>query len=718
MTSRSRLALGLRSLLVLAAIAFSTDPAWAEGPRNNHRRHAKLDGALNERNLKSGESDVIVEFTNDKDALKILKKWGRPGRRLGILKGYSARIPNHLLDELAAQGLVKKVSHDREVKTLNGRTAITTGARTVQEVMGYDGSGIGVAVIDSGVTGYHPDLTVESTQVVLNPPPPLGDGLPVTVPFYSGQRVAHFADFTSNATAAYDDYGHGSHVAGIIAGNGAASLGTRKSIAPGASIIALKALNGQGTGTISQIIAAIDYAVANKDLYNIRVMNLSVGAGVYESYNTDPLTLACKRAVDAGIVVVAAAGNLGKAADGSPQYGAISAPANAPWVLTVGGSSTQGTTERTDDVIGLYSSRGPTMIDYRAKPDLVAPGTGTVSLSDPLSHFYLTKPNLLLAGSGGLGAGLPYLSLTGTSMAAPVVAGTVALMLDANPNLTPNLVKAMLQFTAEVHPDYNWLTQGAGFLNAHAAVQLAEFFQSATPGLPYPDMTGWSGHVFWGNRRITGGVITPGGTAWRSDVVWGATATPAGQAVVWGENCGASGCDNVVWGNNVVWGGECEGDACNVNWGATDTDDVVWGTCVDANGDGVCDDDNIVWGNNNGDNIVWADDCEGEDCDNIIWGNSGGDDIVWGNCADADGDGECDNIIWGNCVRDGDDGCDNIIWGNSGEDNIVWGDFLRDIVFGDETPGVVTLDPAVWNGLFKQSGGTPSPGRLGGIFKK
>ena len=285
------------------------------------------------------------------------------------------------------------------------------GARAVQELMGYTGAGIGVAVIDSGITGWHDDLTHANGQ---------------------GQRVPHFVDFVDGQTQAYDDWGHGTHVAGIVAGNGADTNGTRKSIAPDANIIALRALDGQGHGTISGIIAAIDYAVANKDALNIRVINMSLGAGVYESYNTDPLTQAAKRAVEAGIVVVAAAGNLGKAADGTPQYGAITAPGNAPWVLTVGASSTMGTVLRQDDQIALYSSRGPTMHDYAAKPDLVAPGSGTISLSDPLSAFYVNKPQFLLMGQLQTSYA-PYLVLSGTSMSAPAVAGTVALMLQANP---------------------------------------------------------------------------------------------------------------------------------------------------------------------------------------------------------------------------------------------------------------------------------------------
>ena len=130
-----------------------------------------------------------------------------------------------------------------------------------------------------------------------------------------------------------------------------------------------------------------------------------------------------------------------------------------------------------------YSSRGPSAIDYQAKPDLLAPGTGVVSLSDATSLLYLTNPGLLL---NGLLGNKPYISLSGTSMAAPVVAGTVALMLQANPSLTPNLVKAAIQYTAQVYPGYNALTQGAGFLNTKGAVDLGALLQ---------DRPGWSAPV-------------------------------------------------------------------------------------------------------------------------------------------------------------------------------------------------------------------------------
>jgi Subtilase family len=398
--------------------------------------------------------------------------------------------------------------------------------------------------------------------------------------------------------------------------------------------------------------------------------------------------------VDAGIVVVSAAGNMGKNAAGQIQYGAITAPGNAPWVLTVGASSTQGTPTRDDDVIGDYSSRGPTKIDYSAKPDLVAPGTGTVSLAAPGSNFYQNKPGNLVAGLTAT-AFTPYLTLTGTSMAAPVVAGTVALMVQANPALTPNGIKAILQYTAQVYPGYNGLTQGAGFLNTLGAVRLARFYATGSLGDKIPVQKIWSKHILWGNHMLKRGVPVPTTNAFRLGVVWGAATTDAGDNIVWGSQCATDDCDNIVWGSaadtdNIVWGSSVTGD--NIVWGsgvAGDDDNIVWGSDC---GGGDC--DNIVWGSfDAADNIVWGSAAPG---DNIVWGSNAlnDDNIVWGSSGD-----DSDNIVWGSSADD------NIVWASSADDNIVWGSSAADdnIVWGSDASGV-----AVWVDLTTGTGGTVS----------
>src|SRR5262249_39669778 len=161
-------------------------------------------------------------------------------------------------------------------------------ARAVQQALGYTGSGVGVAVIDSGVASWHDDLTNRSSAQYP----------------YGNQRVSAFVDFVNNQASPYDDDGHGTHVAGIIAGNGYDSNGQKAGVAPDASLVVLKVLDANGAGTISNVILALDWVLAHHAQYNIRVVNLSVGAAIRESYWTDPLTLAAKRLVDAGVVVV------------------------------------------------------------------------------------------------------------------------------------------------------------------------------------------------------------------------------------------------------------------------------------------------------------------------------------------------------------------------------------------------------------------------------
>jgi hypothetical protein len=210
-------------------------------------------------------------------------------------------------------------------------------------------------------------------------------------------------------------------------------------------------------------------------------------------------------------------------------------------------------------------------------------------------------------------------------MASPVVSGTIALMLQANPALTPNLVKAILQYTAETKWRYDGLTQGAGFLNARGAVELAQALGAGSRIVrsQLNDPTAWNGRIVWGNRRLGHGALSATANAWRKDVVWGSTQTPDGDTVSWGDPCATSTCDdpsigstslgeNIVWGTlasaeNIVWGTACGGANCeNIVWGTTDTsgrdENIVWGTSATDDGE------NIVWGTNvldAAEDVVW-----------------------------------------------------------------------------------------------------------------
>jgi subtilisin family serine protease len=446
---------------------------------------SKLDGVLQQRVLAGGRSRVVLRGGSATALAALLPTLPFLGvrliARLPLIDAVVLDAPNFSLPILGVNPQVRRLSIDRPVVGVNERTGVTTGAAAVRQQLGYDGAGVGVAIIDSGIDASHDDLRDSA----------------------GGTRVARFIDFLGGAEAPSDDYGHGTHVAGIVAGNGFDSSGARTGMAPGAHLVVLKVLDGNGQGRISDVIAALDYAVNHKDELNIRIVNLSIATGVYESYETDPLTLAARRAVAAGIVVVAAAGNNGRGPEGTTRYSGITAPGNAPWVLTVGASSHMGTADRADDTIAAFSSRGPSAIDHGAKPDLVAPGVGIESLSDPASRLYSRSAPYLLSGTVATPY-LPYLSQSGTSMAAPVATGAIALMLQANPGLTPNLVKAILQYTAESHGEYDPLTQGAGFLNAKGAVELAAFL-AAPSTLPYPSTAAWSRNLIWGHYLAFGG---------------------------------------------------------------------------------------------------------------------------------------------------------------------------------------------------------------------
>jgi serine protease AprX len=702
MRSRQRQFTWQTAALVLAGlIAFavpvaakpgSSNKLWsskasASKQRSGHQqRFEKLDKEMKSRSSRLlGTSKVILTINPGQEAnaeKEIKKLGGRLGRRLRLVNGMAVELPNRVIKKISERSEVLSVHFDRPIAGHMNRTAVSVGARAAQQQWGYDGAGVGVAVIDSGIAGWHDDLTYTGNKT--------------SVRVVGGQRVTAFVDFVSNQLQAYDDNGHGTHVAGIIAGNGYDSYGSHAGIAPAAHLVSLKVLDQHGGGVISDVIAAFEWAIANRVTHNIRVINLSVGARVSESYETDPLTLAAKRAVDAGIVVVTAAGNLGQKKNGNSkktQYGAITAPGNAPWVLTVGAYSTQGTLSRWDDKIAPYSSRGPSAYDYVAKPDLVAPGTGIVSLANPSSEFFVTKAAYLLKGNRPTPQ-KPYLSLSGTSMAAPVVSGTVALMLQANPNLKPNLVKAILQYTAQTR-HYDALTQGAGFLNAQGAVELARYFKNPQTGQHYPHSWMWSRQVIWGNHRIKGGVLKPAANAWAANIVWGTLADDAGENIVWGTLC-ADDCENIVWGTaadeleNIVWGTVDDGE------------NIVWGTADDG--------ENIVWGTADLENIVWGTACGG-DCENIVWGTAMDlENIVWGTLDDGENivwgtNFDLENIVWGTA-----DDLENIVWGTSADEDVTWGSSGEDAdLFDDPSAEPVNYDTTPLEDLFLPPPPPPTP---------
>ena len=267
-------------------------------------------------------------------------------------------------------------------------------------------------------------------------------------------------------------------------------------------------------------------------------------------------------------------------------------------------------------------------------------------------------------------------------MAAPVVSGTVALMLQANPNLTPNLVKAILQYTAQQYRGYSPLAPGRGLPEHAGRGPPREVLQArASAGDAHADAGDLEpAHHLGQPSAVAAAIINPHGNAWSTNIVWGTAHDDNivwgtdGDNIVWGTDCGG-GCDNIVWGtddasgDNIVWG--TDGDD-NIVWGTGGDDNIVWGTTATTTSCGAPRGDNIVWGTDGDDNIVWGTDCGGADCDNIVWGTAGERQHRLGHGA-ATATTSCGArpAATTSCGARRDD--DNIVWGTSGGDNIVWG---------------------------------------------
>jgi serine protease AprX len=482
----------------------------------------------------SKEVDVLVQFARiptDADLTGIPANQIK--RRFKHVRAVHLRLPLTQVRALANNPLVTYISPNRSLVGMLDVTTQTVGANIAWQ-MGYDGTGVGVAVIDSGISQHDDLMTADGLQ----------------------SRVVYSQSFVTGMNGA-DGYGHGTHVAGIIGGNGADSTGpgftrTLKGVAPNVNLINFQVLDQNGAGSDSNVVAAIDAAISLKDTYNIRVINLSLGRPVYESYTLDPICQAAEAAWNAGIVVVAAATNYGRnPAGGIPTYGTIGAPGNDPYVITVGATNTHGSYNLIGDTIASFSSDGPTAIDHLVKPDLVAPGNGIVSLMAPNNTLSVTEPNTLVANSyyqsgNPSGTSTKYFCLSGTSMATPVVSGAAALLIQKTPSLTPDQVKARLMKTAyKTFPQYtsalssaaqmlysnmsDLFTVGAGQLNIAAALNNTDLVTAPaiSPVAVMNPMTNQVSIQFAQN------------TVYSSTITWGGT-------VAWGNNA--------LWGFNLVWG--------------------------------------------------------------------------------------------------------------------------------------------------------------------
>lgn len=456
---------------LVAALLLTAAAVPASAARLGPTLVAKLNGLANA----SPVGTVIVSFntSNGLNASHLTTL-----TLAGITRGYTlqnlgmAAVP-------ATAGQIRALANNPSVRSLwlndrlsylNDQTRVLTGTDRMRNDPGFaqlhgglpvTGQGIGVLINDSGIDATHPDLPF-SSHVVQNVLGMVGSSITSLVGFLPPLNVENVPDTDTNS-------GHGTHCAGITAGTGAASNGRYAGVAPGANLI------GFGSGATLLVLNGLggfEYALANQSRYNIRVISNSWGgSGAFDP--NDPIAIASKTAHDRGIVVLFAAGNSG------PGRDTISPEAKAPWVISVAAGTKEGG-------LASFSSRGVPKSqrpagDYNA-PTITAPGTGREFASDSgrfTSDVVSTRAKTNLVANGEISQAdlelnpadlVYYTEISGTSMATPFVAGTVALMLSADPTLTPDEVKSILVQTASQMPGFSEFEVGAGYLNVYAAV--------------------------------------------------------------------------------------------------------------------------------------------------------------------------------------------------------------------------------------------------------
>jgi serine protease AprX len=513
--------------------------------------------------------DVIVQYRvapQQKHLDRVTSLGGRSKVHLGLIQSEAYTLPLSAVAGLLNDPDVVYVSLDNKVKLTQYSSGSTSSSSVgmdpsleainadIAQSYGYTGSGVGIAIVDSGIYA-HPDLNSSSRS-----------------------RVVYSQSFVPGDSSTGDAYGHGTHVAGLALGNGQSSntyAYDYVGVATNANLINLRVLDANGVGTDSTVISAINQAITLKSTYNIRVMNLSLGRPIFESYIQDPLCQAVEKAWNAGIVVVVAAGNYGRLSiQGSNGYGTITAPGNDPYVITVGAIDANDDNPANDSVAS-FSSKGPTLIDHIVKPDIVASGNEVASLLAVNATLEKSYPSFdvypTLNTSARTTSSLPmYFTLSGTSMAAPLVSGTAALMIQKDSTLTPDLVKARLMKAAfKSFPAHSTVvdslgntyqeqgdifTYGAGDLDAAAALKNTDTGSglALSPTAVYNSKTN--------TVSVTQTTVSGKSVMWGTSVLWG-------SSVVWGANVFVN-SSSVLWGSSVVWGTSTD-TGFSVLWGAS-----------------------------------------------------------------------------------------------------------------------------------------------------
>jgi serine protease AprX len=482
-----------------------------------------------------GSFAVIVQGKGGNQASKavaeILGLSKKSAKELRSIDGVAVELSGAQILSLAAEKRVTAITSDAPVRL----SAVPTSNEKWPHVTG---------VTKYWATGTNPGAAAATIAIV-------DSGIEAARPEFGGRVIADVNLTTLSGNSAGDGRGHGTFVAGIAAGE----IAGRSGAAPTAKIVSLDVMDDNGMARTSDVIAAADWILANKAKYNIRVANFSLHSAVANSFMYDPLDKAVERLWFDNVVVVAAAGNYG--VPNGPS-GVPFAPANDPFVITVGASDTGRSVSANDDVAAPWSAYGYTL-DGFAKPDLSAPGRYMVGPVPTTSTLYTERADHIVSPG--------YIELSGTSFAAPIVSGVVALMLGRHPEWTPDQVKGALMAGAKAMPSAAPFSEGVGEVNAPRAIEL--------PSPPNPNL---ALNAFVTSDPTTGARVFDA-ASWaakaKSDASWAAASWAAASwaAASWSSASWASASWSAASWASASWA-DTAGAAAS--WASMGLESVSW----------------------------------------------------------------------------------------------------------------------------------------------